>query len=250
MIRPLAAAAALCAALPAAAFDIAAMTDDERSAFRAEIREYLLENPEVLMEAIGVLEQREQAASAAADETLVADNSDAIFDDGVSWVGGNPDGDVTVVEFMDYRCGYCKRAFPEVESLLESDGNIRFIVKEFPILGEESVLASRFAVAVLRVGGDGAYEAVHDALMERRGAVTEDALQDLADDQGLDWDEVQTAMAAPETDAVLQANHALAATLGIQGTPTFVIGDQVVRGYVPADAMQEVIRQVRDADAG
>ena len=248
MIRPtllgLAAATAL-TALPAAAFDIEAMTDDERMAFRAEIREYLLENPEVLMEAIQVLEGREQDAAAAGDQELVAENADAIFEDGVSWVGGNPDGDVTIVEFMDYRCGYCKKAFPEVAELIESDGNIRFVVKEFPILGEESVLASRFAVAVQRVAGDDAYEAVHDRLMEGRAPVTEEALQTLAEDEGIDWEAVAVEMQAPETDEVLAANHALAQSLGIQGTPTFVVGDRMIRGYMPVDAMRAVVDEVR-----
>ena len=143
---------------PSAALDLDAMTDGERAAFRAEVRAYLLDNPEVLMEAIRVLETRDQQAQVAADVALAQANADALFNDGYSYVGGNPDGDITLVEFMDYRCGYCRQAFAEVEQLLELDGNIRFIVKEFPILGEQSMLAAQFAIATQQVAGDDAYK--------------------------------------------------------------------------------------------
>ncbi|MEN8840679.1 MAG: thioredoxin domain-containing protein, partial [Octadecabacter sp.] len=130
------------------------MTEAERTEFRAEVRAYLLENPEVLMEAIAVLETRQAQAEVLRDDQLVAMNMNALLDDGFSYVGGNPDGDITIIEFTDYRCGFCRRAHPEVAELLESDGNIRMITKEFPILGEQSVVASQFAVATKIVAGD------------------------------------------------------------------------------------------------
>ncbi|MEM9969785.1 MAG: thioredoxin domain-containing protein, partial [Pseudomonadota bacterium] len=111
-------AAALATALPAQAFDIDAMTEAERQSFREEIRAYLLENPDVLMEAMAVLEERREVAAANADALMLQENKGEIFDDGWSYVGGNPDGDVTIVEFLDYRCGFCKRAFPAVEELV------------------------------------------------------------------------------------------------------------------------------------
>ncbi|HHI70877.1 MAG TPA: DsbA family protein, partial [Rhodobacteraceae bacterium] len=119
----------------AMATDIAEMTDSERDVFRSEIRDYLLENPEVLLEAISILEQRQADEQAGNDKALLQTNFNDIYNDGVSFVGGNPDGDITIVEFSDYRCPYCKRAHPEVADLLKSDGNIRFIYKEYPILG-------------------------------------------------------------------------------------------------------------------
>lgn len=240
-------AAALCLglAVPAAAFDMQAMTPEERAAFRAEIRAYLLDNPEVLMEAIGVLEEREQAAQAAGDRELIASLSDEIFEDGRSWVGGNPDGDVTLVEFMDYRCSYCRRAHEEVTELLDRDGDIRFVVKEFPILGPESLLASRFAIAVRNTAGAEAYGTIHDALMTLRGAVTEDSLTRVARDAGLDPAPIIAAMDAPEVVAELQANRALAERLGINGTPGFVLGEEILRGYLPLAQMQERVAQVR-----
>ncbi|QDC09903.1 DsbA family protein [Oceanicola sp. D3] len=244
---PLLAATLALAALPAAAFDASAMTDAEREAFRAEIRAYLLDNPEVLMEAIGVLEERQAAEQAQGDVALVANHADALFNDANSYVGGNPEGDITIVEFMDYRCGYCKKAFPEVESLIEADGNIRFIVKEFPILGEQSVVASRFAIATLQQVGPEAYKAVHDGMMELRGEYTEATLSALAKDAGFDPAPVLAAMESDEVSAVIAENHALAQAMQITGTPTFVLQDQMLRGYVPLQAMMGLVAEARGA---
>ena len=221
------------------------MTDAERSAFRAEVRAYLLENPEVLMEAIGVLEAREQAQAAAADQDLARANADALFNDPTSYVGGNPDGDITIVEFTDYRCGYCKRAYPEVVELINGDGNIRYIVKELPILGEESVLAARFALATKQVAGDAMYLDVHSTLMQFQGNVSEDALQRISDNFGLDTDAVFATMFADDITAIINTNRALAERMRISGTPTFVVDDQMLRGYVPLNQMQQIVANVR-----
>ena len=230
---------------PALAFDITNMSEDDRSALREEIRSYLLDNPEIIMEAVGVLEQRQADAQAMGDVELVRVNADAIFDDGHSWVGGNPDGDITLVEFTDYRCGFCRRAHAEVEQLLETDGNIRFIVKEFPILGEESVLSSRFAIAVRQIAGDDSYKAAHDALIELRGPVTPATLERLAGDLDLDAAAIMAQMDSDAVTQVIAENHALAGRLQISGTPTFVIKDQMVRGYMPLADMQSLLAQTR-----
>ncbi|MBV0911681.1 DsbA family protein [Anianabacter salinae] len=247
MIRTLILSGALAAlvAAPVAAFDIDAMTDTERDAFGAAVRDYLMDNPEVLMEAIGVLEARQAEAQAEGDVALVRTNADDLFDDGFSWVGGNPDGDITIVEFMDYRCGYCKRAHPEVAELIESDGNIRYIVKEFPILGEQSVLASRFALSVQQIAGDEAYGRIHDRLMTLRADISEASLVALATDEGLDADAIMAGMAAPEVERIIAENRALGQRLQINGTPSFIFGDQMLRGYVPLDAMRDVVEEQR-----
>ena len=244
-MKRLALALTLGLATQAAATDLEAMSDAERSAFRDEVRAYLLDNPEVLMEAIGVLEQRQAHAETMADQQMAQTNMDAIQNDGFSWVGGNPDGDITIVEFMDYRCGYCKRAFPEVETLLETDGNIRFIVKELPILGDQSTLASQFAIAVQQLHGDDAYKFVHDTLMNMRGDITQDSLSQLASTVGFDAAPIFERMASPEVARVLQANMELAQRLQISGTPTFVFDDQLVRGYVPLDQMASIVEELR-----
>ncbi|AXX98270.1 DsbA family protein [Profundibacter amoris] len=230
---------------PASATDLMDMTDSERDVFRAEVRAYLMENPEVLLEAINVLEQRQATEEAVNDATLLLNNADEIFNDGVSYVGGNPDGDVTVVEFSDYRCPYCKRAHKEVAQLLAQDGNIRFIYKEFPILGPDSLTAAQFAVAVLLKDGPEKYRAVNDALMEMRGDPSEAALTAIANEQGLDAGALLEGMKSSEVTQIIQANRALGQRLKISGTPTFIIGDQILRGYLPLDNMQAIVKEAR-----
>lgn len=239
------AALALSFAAPAMATDIVDMSEAERTAFRQEVRAYLLDNPEVLMEAIAILEQRQEQAAAVQDEQLVKANAKDIFEDGHSWVGGNPEGDITLVEFSDYRCTYCRKAHPEVEELLKSDGNIRFILKEFPILGEQSELSSRFAIATKQVAGDEAYKKAHDALITLRGNATVQSLEKLAERLDLDADAILARMTSPEVDEVIQKNRALAQRLGITGTPTFVLESSMLRGYVPLDGMRQLVKQAR-----
>lgn len=249
MIRALLTATALCLTAPAVhAFEIETMSDSERAAFRAEIRDYLLENPEVLMEAIAVLEERRANEAAAQEQVLLEQYHDEIFQDGYSWIGGNPDGDVTIVEFLDYRCGFCKRAHPHVLSLLADDGNIRFIVKEYPILGAESELASRYAIATKLVAGDEAYGAVHDALMEWEGPVNAGALGRIARRVGIpDHDAVLAEMDSETVSGIIAANRALAQVLQIQGTPSFIMEDNFVRGYVDLEQMQAIVADIRAA---
>ncbi|MEM9639336.1 MAG: DsbA family protein [Pseudomonadota bacterium] len=247
MFRPLAplTLAAVLAAAPLSAFDLTAMTDEERSAFRDEIREYLIENPEVIVEAMRVLEDRRALAQTQNDRETIAANFDAIVNDGFSWVGGNPDGDVTLVEFMDYRCGFCRRAHPEVAKLLQADGNIRWVVKEFPILGEDSVVASRFAVATKQIMGDDAYKQAHDALIEMSGAVSDVTLRRLSDGLGFDTDEILDHMDSEDVTREIQATRELAQRLKISGTPTFILQDEMLRGFLPADEMAEIVAEKR-----
>lgn len=238
----LATALATLTALPALAEQ---MSDADRAAFRAEVKAYLLENPEVIVEAMTVLQSRQDAAAAQQDVALVDANKAALFEDGNSWVGGNPDGDVTIVEFTDYRCGYCRKAFAEIEELIKADGNIRFVVKEFPILGDASVISARFAIAVLQLHGADAYKRAHDGLITLRGEPDEATLSALAGELGLDGAAILARMAAPEVDAVIAANHALGDAMQISGTPTFVVGGQLLRGYLPLEAMQKVVADER-----
>jgi protein-disulfide isomerase len=239
---------ALVAALatPAAAFDISSMSEAEREAFRAEVRAYLLDNPEVLSEAIEVLQQRQADEAASQDLNLVKANQKDLFEDGYSFVGGNPEGDVTVVEFIDYRCSYCRKAHTEVGQLIESDGNIRYVVKEFPILGDQSVIAARFAIATLQVVGSEAYEKVNAGFYEGfRGDVSVETLTAFAGDLGIEADPIIAQMDAPEVTKVIEENHLLAQRMRISGTPTFVMGRQMLRGYAPLDTMQAIVAEER-----
>lgn len=238
-------AAAAFLASPATAFDLSQMSDAERAAFQAEVRRYLMENPKVIMEAVAVLEQQEQAQQQNSDRTLVKDHAATLFSDAASWTGGNAAGDITVVEFVDYRCGYCRKAHAEVAELVNSDGNIRFVLKEFPILGDQSVLASRFAVAVLQVAGPENYKTVHDALFAFRGDITEESLARIATDLGLDAAAIAARMTSPEVEKVIADNHALAKTMAISGTPTFVVDQSMLRGYLPLDEMRKIVAAER-----
>lgn len=235
----------LALAAPAYADGLTDMTEAERAAFGDAVRAYLVENPEVIVEAMTILQDRQAEAEALADDEMVAANAALIFNDGTSWVGGNPDGDITVVEFMDYRCGYCKKAFAEVEELVKADGNIRFILKEFPILGEDSITTARFAIAVQQLHGPDIYKTVHDALMDLRGAPDDATLSRLAADLNLDPAPIIARMASDEVTNVIAANHALGQTMAISGTPTFVMGGQMLRGYVPLDGMVQIIADER-----
>lgn len=232
-------------ALPVHALDLQNMTSEERAIFRQEVRAYLMEQPQVIMDAVNQLEARQQQDAAQADLTLVSDNAEALFNDGYSFVGGNPDGDITLVEFLDYRCGYCRKAHTEVAKMLETDGNIRLIVKEFPILGEQSVLASRFAMAVKQVAGDEIYKAVNDALMTLPGEISMPTLARLGKTYDLDMALVEDAMNGPEIADQLAQTKALAQRMRITGTPTFVLQDEMLRGYLPYDQMMLIVNDKR-----
>lgn len=222
------------------------MSEADREKLRIEIRAYLLEHPEVLYEAIQILEDRRKADSQKADANLIAQNRKAIFNDGVSWVGGNPDGDVTLVEFSDYRCGYCKRAHPDVRALLESDPNLRYVVKEFPILGPDSTVAARMALAALQLDPQ-RYGALNDALMRFDGTLTEPIAYQIAAHVGYDIAALKAAADDPEIDARIADTYGLARTLGLEGTPSFIIGNRIIRGYLPLEALQAAVAEARAA---
>jgi len=232
-------------ALPALANGLTDMSAAERKAFRAEVRAYLLDNPEVLMEAIGVLEKRQKAEQAQSEGDMIAANAKEIFNDGVSWETGNPNGDITMVEFTDYRCPYCRKAHQEIRDLVRKDGNIRLVVKEFPILGQDSVISSRMAIATLKKAGPEAYGKLADFLITFNGKMTEKTQAAILKKFNLNADEIMAYMKDPAVDAQIAAVHALAGKLQISGTPTFVLPDRMIRGYAPPATMRAIIRQSR-----
>lgn len=243
-MRRLLATAALMTALMAPPV-LAEMTAEERTALRDEIRAYLIENPEVLVEAMDVLQQREELAALERNSQLVQTRASDIFASPTDWVGGNLQGDITLVEFMDYRCSYCRKAHEEVQELVASDGNIRYVIKEFPILGEASLISSQFAIAVRLLHGDDAYKAAHNALITLRGEPSAETLGRLATDLGHDPAPILEKMGAEEVLAIIRTNHALADGMEISGTPTFVLKDQMLRGYVPLEDMRTIVAEAR-----
>jgi protein-disulfide isomerase len=167
---------------------------------------------------------------------------DQVFNDPEVPVLGNRRGDVTLVEFFDYQCGYCKAVHADVRRLIDSDTNIRLVYKEFPILGPASITASRAALAAQR---QGKYDALHVALMENRGQLDDDKIYRIAASAGLDLDRLKKDMQAPEISEALQKNLRLASELNIRGTPAFVVGDQIVPGAVGLDKLKELIASGR-----
>jgi protein-disulfide isomerase len=234
---PLATALLLPSALAAQEF-----TESQREEMGGIIRDYLLENPEILREVIEALEAKEQQAGAAAAMAAIGERGAELYRSGDDLVAGNPDGSVTMAEFFDYNCGYCKRAMSDVLALIESDDDLRVVFKEWPILGEGSRFAARAALASRR---QGKYWEFHLALMETR-SVNEATTLEVAERIGLDVDQLKADMERPEVAAVIDRNMRLAKAFGIQGTPAFFVDDQMIPGAVGHDALAQVIGQVRE----
>ncbi len=209
------------------------------------IRSYLLTNPGVIIEAVSVYEAQQKAAAAAADTDLITSNHEEIFNDGFSIVRGNPDGDITLVEFSDYNCGFCKKAHGEVEKFVKADGNIRLVIKELPILGQASVLAARAALASSKQDDGKMYPAFNDALITHRGSHTEATIMALATEVGLNVEQLKTDMESQDISDKINKTYSLAQKLRINGTPAFIIGDEVVRGFVPADRLKGLAEAAR-----
>lgn len=232
---------ALSVALPlqAAAQDLA----EDR--VRELVLETIRENPEIVMEAVAILESRQAEAQAASQTEMLARERDTLERDPNAPVLGNPDGDVTVVEFFDYNCPYCRRAKPEIEGLLEADPNVRLVYREWPILGEGSVFAARAALAARE---QGLYEEFHWAMMGMNGRADEASVLRIARETGLDIAQLRRDMEAREIEAHIQTSMRLAQALGITGTPSFVIGDALVPGVVDADQLQTLVSDARELE--
>lgn len=228
----------------AAAQATSPMSAADKAAIEKIVRDYILENPEIITEAVQILKDRKKQADAAADLKLLAANRAALLNNPASPVGGNPKGDVTVVEFFDYRCGVCKRIHPIIDQLVKSDPKIRRVYKEWPILGPNSVLASRAAIASRK---QGKYLSFHKVLMEANSAFGESAIIAMAQSVGLDTAKLRRDMRSAETDAVLRNNYALADKLKLNGTPSFVIGDTLLRGGRDLESLRAIVAEARAA---
>lgn len=208
------------------------------------VREILIKNPQILVEAMQALDEQQDQRRAEAAAAAIKERKKEITEDLASFAFGNLKGDVVLVEFFDYRCPYCKQVQPSVQALVKEDKNLKIVLKELPVLGPESVLASRAAIAALRLQKE-KYLAFHDAMMEFRGDLDEAAVMRLAAQAGLDTAKLKQGMAAPEVEAIIQRNLDLAHALGIEGTPGFVIGDKLIPGALPLDALRQVIAEQR-----
>lgn len=212
---------------------------------RELVAETLRANPELVLEALQTLEARQADAQAAAAAATLADERAALERDPNAPVVGNPGGDVTVVEFFDYNCPYCKRAMPEVDALLAEDGNIRLVLREWPILGEGSVFAARAALASRK---QGKYAELHNAMMGMRGKVEADTVLRVAGEVGLDVAQLKADMQSPEVEEHIATSMRLAEALGFNGTPSFVVGDQLIPGFVEKAQLAETVAAARAAE--
>jgi protein-disulfide isomerase len=217
-------------------------TPDQRKEIEAIVHDYLKSHPETLIDAIQAAEDKLKADAKDKAKKVLADRHRDVFDDPQSPSAGNPKGDVTLVEFFDYRCPYCKQVEPALEKLLGDDRQLRFVYKEFPVLGPDSETASRVALAARK---QGKYDAFHRAMMVTAGHIDEAVIYKIATSVGLDVDRLKQDMRSPDVDKELKANLELGTSLDIEGTPAFIVGDTIIPGAISADALKQLIATAR-----
>jgi len=238
LLRPTLLGAGLLLAVPHAG-----AADINRGEVEKIVREYLLANPEILNEMLSELKSREDAGADKKAKDAIAGNRDMLLNDGYSYVAGNPNADVTVVQFFDYRCGYCKKVRDDVVEVIGADSNLRVVFKEFPILGAKSVEASRAAIAS-RKQGDDKYWALHNAMLGA-DSLDSEAIYDIAAGLGIDVAKLKEDMKAPEVDEIIRKTRDLAELIGVDGTPAFIVGDQLYPGALDAEELKAAIDEHR-----
>lgn len=230
--------------MPAAAQETGKVLDEK--AVRELVIKTIRERPEIILEALRTLEARAEAEKADAVENAIKNMAADIFRHKDDPIGGNSKGDVTLVEFFDYQCSFCKKVHPSITRLLKEDKNLRYVYKEFPILGQASLIAARAALAAK---GLGQYHKISNALMESRGALNAERIFSIAKASGLDVEKLKVEMgrSKEEIKTIIRRNYKLAEALNINGTPAFVIGNQVIHGAAGYDALKSAIDKARKA---
>jgi Protein-disulfide isomerase len=223
----------------------AEFSDQQRQAIGEIVRDYLLKNPELLQEVIAELEKRQAESQRVAQASALKETRDVLHNAPHSFVVGNPSGDVTLVEFFDYNCGYCKQALTDVQTLVKNDPKLRVVLKDFPVLGPDSVEASRVGLAVRnQLQGEKLFD-YHTKLLGTRGRVNGERALAVAKEMGLDMARLQKDMAGSDVRSALQENAGLGDKLGLTGTPAFIIGDEVIPGAVGLEPLKQVVANVR-----
>ena len=220
------------------------LSAEQQSKIQELIRQYIIDHPEIILESIHKMEAREERERAERTRKNLIAMRDQLAKDPSSPVGGNRNGDVTIVEFFDYRCGYCKRVLPTILKILKTDPNVRYVFKEFPILGPNSVTAARAALAAWRID-PAKYQKFHFALMESRGQLAESKVMAIASKIGFDVNALKAAMQTPDIKKTMEKNQQLAQALNISGTPAFVIGGELVPGAIDFATIQRLIAKAR-----
>jgi protein-disulfide isomerase len=247
-IRPIAAAIAFALFLPVTAFaQTPSFSPDQRKEIGTIIREYLLTNPELLKEVISEMEKREALADAEKHRTAIADNAALLYSSPRHVTLGNPQGDVTVVEFFDYNCGFCKKAMDDMLALMKSDPKLKFVLKEFPVLGEGSTQAAQVAAAVRLQDKSGGkkYLDFHLKLLGGRGTADKARALAVAKEVGMDMKQLEKDMAGEEVKAQLAESFKLAEALGLNGTPSYIVGPEIVIGAVGLPMLKERVNTAR-----
>ena len=219
---------------PGAALDEKAIVD--------VVRDHLTKNPEILVEMTTELDKRQQAQELAKQQKVIGDNADAIFRSPQSYAAGNPNGDVTVVEFFDYNCGFCRRALPDVIKLVDTDDKVRVVFKELPIFGEELEWAAKAALAA---GKQGKYFEMHQKLYTAPGKADKEKALRVASELGLDVPQLEKDMEDPSVAKALEETKEIAQKLGVQGTPLYLIGDRMIPG-APEDLYDQLVAKVAE----
>jgi len=220
-------------------------SDAEKAAIGDIIKEYLTkDHPEVLVAAMEELQKREQASAQTKSEAAIKEYGAKLFNDPTTPVGGNPKGDVAIVEFFDYQCGYCKIAEPVIEKLLKEDQKVKFIYKDFPILGAVSTEAGKASLAAAKQGTD-KYIKFHNALMGYKDHLSSDIILKTAKDVGLNTDKLKKDMDSDEIASQIKANIELGGQIGVRGTPLFIVGDQVFPGAIQYDQLKDAVAKAR-----
>jgi protein-disulfide isomerase len=233
------------AVAPAAQAQNAVFNEQQKQAIGEVVREYLLKNPEVLAEVISELEKRQAEAQQTAQASALKETKQTLLNAPHSYVAGNPSGDVTLVEFFDYNCGYCKKALADVQTLMKGDPKLRVVLKDFPVLGPDSVEASRVALAVKnQLQGQKLFD-YHVKVLETRGRVGGERAMAVAKEMGVDMAKLQKDLDSAEVRNALQENMALGDKLNLTGTPAFIIGETVIPGAVGIEPLKQVVDNVR-----
>jgi protein-disulfide isomerase len=204
------------------------------------VRDYLTKHPEILVDMTTELDKRQAADESAKQQKVIGENADALFRSPLSYTAGNPNGDVTVVEFFDYNCGYCRRAMPELVKLIDSDDKVRVVFKELPIFGEESEWSAK---AVLAAGKQGKYFEMHQKMYSTPGKADKEKALRVAAEVGLDVPQLEKDMADPSIAKALAETKELAQKLGLQGTPLYLIGDRTIPG-APDDLYDQLVAKI------
>jgi protein-disulfide isomerase len=220
------------------------VTSGQKTAIEQIIHDYILEHPELVIQALQSAESKAKTVAEERVRATLVEKRKELLDDPTSPIAGNPGGDVTIVEFFDYRCPYCKQVEPALEALLREDRQIRIVYKEFPILGKDSVYATRVALAARK---QAKYDAVHAAMMAAKGQIDENTIFKIAASAGLDVERAKADMKSPEIDDIIRRNFELAQALDIRGTPAFIIGGELVPGAIDIATMKQKIAAARKA---